>query len=363
MNLAFWRDVGHFRFIWPWALLLLALVPVWWAVYADYHRRRLQRTALQFSYAAVAAQIARMPGGWRRWKRLAFPTGVSLLLIALTLGLARPTVTARVPVQSADVMLVLDISLSMMADDIRPSRLDAARRAAADFVRGLPETMRVGLEVFAGDSYVLTPPTRRHDEVIADLNALRPEDLRPRTEIGSALHTALHVLNRARTGNRTPSPPVNPPGANSNAPSTSSPDTGTQAPSPMSPADKPPLERAIVLLSDGDSHEGYPWDRAAEDARREGTIIHSIGIGSVEGDTITYQGLELPVLFDERTLRRIAAITGGQYFRIFRETDFRPAYEQIKARTIHYEEQDQDLGFVTAAFGLLVLIASLLLLI
>lgn len=351
MNPTLWQEVGQFRFVWPWALSLLAFVPVWWLFYADYHRRRLRRTALHFSYAAVAAQIERMPVGWRRWKRLAAPVGVSLLLIGLTLGLARPTVTARVPVQSADVMLVLDISLSMMADDIRPSRLEAAKQAATDFIRKLPDTMRVGLEVFAGDSYVLAPPTRRHDEIIADLNALRTDDLRPRTEIGSALHAALLILNRAGEGNRTPVSKTHPSDTSPKPPSTNG-QSSHQA----------RTERAIVLLSDGDSHEGYPWDRAAEDARREGVIIHSIGIGSAEGDTITYQGLELPVLFDERTLRRIAAITDGQYFRIFKETDFQSAYEKIRAKTVHYEEQDQELGFVAAAFCLLVLIASLLLL-
>ncbi len=370
-----WREARAFYFTWPWAFVLLILIPLWWLGYARYCRRKWQNLALSFSYASVAAHLKATSG---QWKRLLYPLTVSFLILTMVVGLARPTLNAHVPVQSADIILVLDISLSMMADDIRPNRLEAAKRAAVDFVRGLPADMRVGLEVFAGVPYLLASPTRQHEEVIADLNALQLSDLRPRTEIGTALHEALSALYRTGVRDQPSSPPADLENSSDDAPvpadeKASDAETSSEAEKKSQSAEKSssiqeshPVQahrtsRAIVLLSDGDSHEGYPWERAAQDAARAGVVIHSIGIGSLEGDTISYRGLELPVIFDETTLHQIAEIAHGRYFRILKESDFRPAYQQIQAHTVHYEERDIDLSFITAAFGLLVLLGALFL--
>jgi Ca-activated chloride channel family protein len=341
------QDVSNFRFEWPWALLVLLLIPLWWWLYATYRRKRLQQTALQFSYTAVAAQLRQSS---TVWKRLLYPVTVSFLLACLAISLARPMVTARVPVRSADLMLVLDISLSMMAEDIHPSRIEAAKTAAENFVRSLPRNMRVGVEFFAGDNYILTPPTQQHNEVIAYLQALRKEDLKPRTEIGSALHTALQVLKDSNAPHSA---------AHAKTPESNASEPSDMPPNGSSDQNAPAPDRVIVLLSDGDSHEGYPWDLAAKDARKEHVVIHSIGIGSPGGSTITYHGIELPVSFDESTLRRIAEIADGHYFRVFKEQDFQKVYEQIQARTVHYEERDLDLAFLLAGVGLTGLIVAL----
>lgn len=346
------RSVSEFYFAWPLALLLLLLIPLGWLIYAKRTRTRIRQTALHFSYASVAAQLAKQPPAW---KRLLTPIAISLLAASLIIAFARPTVVARVPVNSVDMMIVFDISLSMLAEDIRPDRLAAAREAAVHFVESLPRDVRIGLEVFAGDNYVLSPPTRKHGEVEAYLRALRREDLKPRTEIGSALHTALQILTKKTdsaaidTMKQADGNQKDPTAAgNLTAPDTQS--STQQQPG----ADKKP-DQVIILLSDGDSHEGYPWDRAAHDARAANVAIHSVGIGSPEGSTIIYQGLELPVNFDETTLRQIAEITGGSYFRVFTEADFKKVYEQIHERTVHYEEQTLDLAFVMAGLGLLLL--------
>lgn len=371
-----WEDWASFRFEWPWAFCLLLLIPLWWFGYARYRRHQLHRMALHFSYTAVAAQIRRGP---TLWKRLLYPVVVSMLMLCLTVSMARPTITARVPVRSADLMLVLDISLSMMATDIHPSRIEAAKQAGIHFIESLPNDMRVGLEVFAGNVYVLTPPTRNHREVIADLDALNADALKPRTEIGSALHTALEVLQETPNAGNAESSTT----GNSSKPdmssggTSSSPDSSGQASSQefqrlpgrgASPGAKlsPGIEarvpdRVIVLLSDGDSHEGYPWDVAAQDARQANVVIHTIGIGSPQGGSITYQGMELPVNFDETTLRRIADMAGGRYFRVFKEQDFRSVYEQIQARTIHYESRDLDLSYIVSGLALCLLVGALLL--
>ncbi len=332
----------HFYFQWPLALLLLLLIPAFWFGYSLFLRHRIVGTALAFSYTEMARALQTPVALWRR---LWFPVGLSLLIGLLILGLARPTVRTRVPVHSADVMMVLDISLSMLAKDIQPSRIEAAKAAAIDFIRSLPSDMRVGLEVFAGDNYVLSPPTRQHEDVVAYLQALQASDMKPRTELGSALRTALGLLKNVSAG-KTESPSNKPDAAGENP----------SQPTPVQPASE---DKAIVLLSDGDSHEGYPWEQAAKDARNAHVVIHTVGIGSLEGGTIAYQGMELPVSFDETALRTIAAIAGGRYFRVFKTDDFKNVYEQIQARTVHFEEQDLDLAFLCSALALTVLLGML----
>lgn len=340
-----WQHISAFFLEWPWALLLLALIPLFWWLYLQKLRARWQALALNFSYTAVVAQIKAQPA---LWKRLFYPVSISLLLLFLVIGLARPTITAKVPVNSADIMLVLDISLSMLAEDIKPDRISSAKKAAIDFVRSLPKDARVGLEFFAGDNYVVSPPISRHDEIVAYLQALRQEDLKPRTEIGSALRTAIRILTPQE-----PASKQSPPASKPEPPAGGA--TQTQSP----PARKP--DKVIILLSDGDSHEGFPWDLAARQARQENITVHTIGVGSVEGGVITYQGMELPVSFDETTLRQTASLGGGSYFRVFREGDFKKVYNQIHERTIHYEQRNIDLSFAMAGLGLLTLAGSILL--
>ncbi|WP_373532693.1 VWA domain-containing protein [Vampirovibrio sp.] len=332
-----WRNISGFFFEWPWALLLLLLIPGFWWLYMRRIRQKLVRLSLQFSYAAVVEQIKAQPA---LWKRLLLPLSVSAIIALLVIGLARPTVTAKVGVQSADIMLVLDISLSMLAEDIKPDRMNAAKEAAIQFVQSLPSDARIGLEFFAGDNYVVSPPTSRHEEIIAYLRALKREDLKPRTEIGSALRTALQILNQQSESAVTTSTPK-------------AENTQQSAPTPSKP------DQVIILLSDGDSHEGFPWNEAAKQARAANVTIHTIGVGSAEGSSIVYQGVELPVLFDETTLRQTAELGGGSYFRVFKKADFRKVYEQIHQRTVHYEQRDIDLAFAMAGAGLLTLLIAL----
>lgn len=354
------QGISSFYFVWPWALLLLLLLPLGWALYLRQLKRKLRQTALNFSHAAVVAQLRREPAPWRR---LLAPLLASLIACCLIISLARPTVVARVPVNSVDMMLVLDISLSMMADDIAPNRLEAAKEAAIRFVRSMPRDSRIGLEVFAGDTYVLTPPTSHHDEVAAYLAALQKEDLKPRTQMGSAIETALQTLRQAAPKAKSGTNDKNAPTETEPQPDAAGRGTDGQTNGQAEAAKKP--SRVIILMSDGDSHEGYPWDQAARDALGENVIINTIGIGSRQGGAITYKGMELPVNFDETTLRRIAEIANGDYFRVYQQNDFSQVYRQIHEKTIHYEQREVDLGFILAGLGLLSLLigfaASLLL--
>ena len=111
----------------------------------------------------------------------------------------------------------------------------------------------------------------------------------------------------------------------------------------------------MILLSDGDSQSGYPWAVAANNARAQNVTIHTVGIGSANPTTILYQGMQLPVSFDESTLVRIAQIAGGEYFRVFSEKDFKTVYDSVRSKTIHTEKKPQELSWVLAALALAVL--------
>jgi Ca-activated chloride channel family protein len=327
---------SEFHLAWPWALLLLGLMPFVVTGYVAQQRRQLE-AGLRFSQVALIASLKQQPA---RWRRLAWPLCVLLALICLVLAASRPTVLARVPVRSVDLMMVMDISLSMMAEDLPPNRLAAAKKAGIEFINSLPKEVRVGLALFAGDTYVASPPVSDHRQVASYLNSLQLSDLQPRTEIGSALQVALKTL------------------AASDAPvdAAQAPKQDHQETQDPEKPDAQPPEKVVLLMSDGDSREGYPWDVAASHAAEQHVRVFTVGVGGAEPTTITYQGQVLPVSFNETILKEIAQRTQAQYFRVFTANDFKQVYDAVRNRAIHYETRQEELS----AWLVLVALACLL---
>jgi Ca-activated chloride channel family protein len=253
----------------------------------------------------------------------------------------------------------MDISISMMAEDIKPSRMEAAKLAAIHFIQSLPEDIRVGLEWFAGNTYVLSPPTRNHEELIGYIQELEMKDLKPRTELGTALKTALEVLQReaVKPASQTAKTQTRQKPAEPSAPKQGNPQDLKTTPL----AAVKPVRQVIVLLSDGDSHEGYPWQQAATEARDNRVAVFTIGIGSQEGASIQYQGQVYPVSFDENTMKQIAIQAEGEYFRVFSEGDFRKVYQRVREKTVHTETRTLPLGFILAGIQLILLLGLILL--
>ncbi len=313
-----------FSFQWPWMLLFLVLVPIFFIWYRNSQKQKLEQ-AMRFSYTALVEKLQHRPGGWRR---LLFPVLMMTMMTFLILAMARPTVTLLIPTQRVNMMLILDISLSMMATDLKPDRITAAKDAAIEFVKSLPNDVRIGLELFAGDSWVLSRPTSKHKEVIDFLENLSKDHLQTHTQIGNALRTALNILDMESEITQ----------------------TDTEA---------PPPEQVIILMSDGDSHEGYPWDLAARQAKQSNITIHTVGIGSKSMVYIPFQGQMLPANFNEQTLRQIATITGGQYHRAFTEADFKRIYEEVRDRSVHFEEKTEELGYLLTMMAFICFLLAL----
>jgi Ca-activated chloride channel homolog len=297
------------QWLWPQAFWGLLLLPVLLWLWTDLETQRLKR-ALRFSPIEALRLAKRTPS---RWKRLSTLFLMVMMTVSLILALARPYQKVWVPNRTIDLMLVMDISLSMMAEDVKPNRLTAAKEAARSFVESLPEEVRVGLTLFAGNTYLVSPVTKDHRTVSAYLHSLKTSDLQPRTEMGSAMQVALKSLSE-------------PPELAQN------------------PA-KPPL-KVMLLMSDGDSHEGYPWRQAVMNSKKQRVVVHTVGIGTDETVSIRYKNQVLPVQFSEQTLKSIADGTGGKYFRVFRGEDFKSVYEWIGDRALSFEEKKEDRGWI-----------------
>ncbi|HVL94022.1 MAG TPA: VWA domain-containing protein [Acidimicrobiales bacterium] len=301
-------------FLAPGRLWLLALVPALAAAYVVLQRRR-RHHAVRFTNLDLLASVAPSRPGWRRHLAAG---AMALALVAMVLGLARPARDVRVPKEAATVMLVVDTSASMDAEDVAPTRLQAAVSAGRDFVAGLPDRLRVGLISFDRSVRVLAPPTTDHAAVADALAVLRTG---PGTAAGEAIYTALDVLAASGGAGETDGEPT----------------------------------AAIVLLSDGFTTVGRPADQAAVDAADQGVPVTTIAFGTEDG-TVSIQGADVPVPSDPDSMAEVAETTGGTFFEAFSAQELERVYDDIGSRVgFETEQREVSLTFVAGAVVLLVL--------
>jgi len=297
----------------PWLLLLLALAPL--AVLAhELAGRRRRRFPVRFPALSTLAAV--IPSG-PDWRRL-LPLGLfACALAALAVALARPQVVEDVPVQRASVVLVTDVSRSMQATDVSPSRLEAARSAAQAFMDEVPDPLRVGVVAFSDTAETLQTPTTDHDEVRSALQRLSPIQ---GTATGAGLRTALEDLRL--TGSR---------------------DGGGRPP----PA-------AIVLLSDGSATDGDAAFRAAEDARRRRIPIYTVALGTPDGEVVLPDGRRIVVPPDPEALEQIASSSGGQAFQAEDADALGAVYDRLGSQ-LGTREQAREVTGLFAGASLLLL--------
>ncbi len=303
-------------FQFPFGLALLLLLPLlgW------FYWRRVQqgRGSAHVLYPHLSALTALAESPWRRH----LSAGLYGLALALALlALARPQATIPVPDAQAVVIVTIDVSLSMRAQDIQPSRLEAAQREAQNFVRALPDSIKVGLVSFAGYAVLEVEPTTDHGRVIEQIGLLQ---MARRTAIGDGLLESLKAI-------------------------------------PVDQNNKPLGPSTVVLLSDGRSNTGIDPLDVTPFARDMGVVVHTIGLGRRDGSSQAdaFGGWGYWMQFDEETLRAIAESTGGQYYAAESAEALRQAYRNL-GRVIGWRPQQTE---VSGLFGLaagLVLASSLL---
>jgi len=325
----------------PLLLLTLLVVPAAAALYLLAERRRM-RYAIRFTNLEVLAGVV----GGRAWRRYV-PPGLFLLAVAaLCVGVARPQHSTLVPRDRATVVLVVDVSRSMEATDVKPSRIGAAQAALRTFLDRVPKRLQLGLIAFAGEPAVATPPTTDHKLVRDALETIRWYPAFGGTAIGDALAAAVRLGQQAVNG---PS--------GSLAALTAAPQRGAKG------------AVSILFLSDGAQTRGdlEPL-QGADRAKAAGIPVYTVALGT-PGGTLTFgrspgapptfdpngPPRTVPVPPDPATLRAIADRTGGEFFAARSAESLQAAYRHLGSRLGRRPGRAEiTYGFLAAAAGLLI---------
>ncbi len=344
-------------FIWGRLLWLFALVPVLVGLYILAQRRR-QRYALRYaSLSLVKDAMGKGPGIRRHVPAALFLLGFAVMIFAL----ARPSATVMLPSEQGTVILSMDVSGSMRAQDIKPSRMEAVKEAARGFIGKQPRNVRIGIVAFSGSAELVQPPTTDRDQLNAAINRLRPQRY---TAIGSGLLAALEAVFPDR-------PDVAQEGTQSDAQGGSQGSQSGQQVSPTDPlAPAPPDQEeapvppgsyksaVIVLLSDGQSNQGPDPLDVADKAANLGVRVFTVGVGTKEGAIIGFEGFSFRVILDEMTLKAVAAKTGGTYYKASSENDLYKVYDYLSTRLMVEQQKTEITAIFTAIAGALLLIAG-----
>jgi Ca-activated chloride channel family protein len=306
-----------------WFLLLFVVVAVMLAAYVVAQRAR-RRRVMRFANLDLLQSVARPRP--RRWRHLPAALLVAALAL-LTTAMAGPTHDLRVPRNRAVVMLVIDVSESMVATDVAPNRLEAAKEAGKRFADELTPGINLGLVEFAGTATLLMAPTTDRDAVKAAIGTLKAAE---RTATGEGIFTALQAIAATTTV--------------------------------LGGGDGPPPAR-IVLESDG--KETVPGEpdaprgafTAAHAAKEQGVGISTISFGTPDG-TVTLNDQEIPVPVDDSTLQRISETSGGQAFHADSLETLDSVYATLQ-ENIGFETIAGDASAAWIRLGALVLIAAL----
>lgn len=306
----------------PWWFLLLIVVIAVAVGYVLAQRARRKRT-MRFSNLALLEKVAPRSQGWPRH----VPAVLLIVsLILLTVALAGPTAEQKVPRNRATVMLVIDVSLSMEATDVKPTRIRAAQDAATSFAQGLTPGINLGLVSFAGTATVLVAPTTERQSVV---NAIGNLKLAQSTATGEGIYAALQAV------------------------------AGFSA--VVGGADGPPPAR-VVLMSDG--KQTVPEDlyaprgafTAAEEAKKEEVPISTISFGTNHG-SVTIDGREVPVDVDDGSLQEVARLSGGDFYQAGSAEQLKEVYEDL-GEQIGYEIKEADASRPWVVLGTLALMVA-----
>lgn len=309
------------RFLVEWRLFLLlgvgAMAGTWVAV-----ARQRRRHVMRFTNVELLDVVAPRDPGWRRH----VPAVLFLVALAsLVVGFARPVRALRVGDERATVVLAIDTSLSMAADDVEPNRLDVAQQAAREFLDDLPPELNVGLVGFDGSTAVLVAPTRDRDALSDAIDGL---ELGEGTAIGDAVFTSLEAVRSAPGGE-----------------------------------DDAPAPARIVVMSDGETTMGRPDSEGAAAAAEAGVPVDTIAFGTPDGTIANAFGEREPVPVAPGPLAEIAAATGGHAFEADSLDELSGAYQDIGG-IVGFDEVDKDISgwFVGSGLALLAMAGSLSLL-
>ena len=318
-------------FIWPTLLLTLIFVPVLVLLYLWLQRRRYSFAARYGSLGLVHDGAGRGIGLQRHIPAMIFLTGITILLFSLS----RPQATMGVPKIEGTVMLTFDVSGSMAAEDLQPTRMEAAKAAARQFVEKQPTGISIGVVVFSDGGISVQPPTDNREETLATIDRLVP---RRGTSVGNGILVALNtiavdagdppILN---TSDLSQDPAVEP----------------VESPQGWYPS------AVIVLFTDGENNQEPDPAMAAELSADLGVRVYTVGVGTTAGATIEVEDMTVHTSLDESLLQFIAFETGGRYYNAGNEEELDRIYNDLEPK-LSIKPEEIEMTSVFAGLGMIV---------
>lgn len=318
--------------LWPWMLVSLLLIPLLVVLYLWLLRRRQRAVADLGPLGLVPKRTGR--------RRHAPPAFYLLGLTCVLFALARPEMPVSLPRVEGTVILAYDVSNSMLADDLEPTRIEAAREAGSAFVENQPSTVQIGVVAFGNGGLIVQPPTNEQAELLSAIDRVSPQG---GTSLGQGIFTALNAIAEE--------PLVLD-------------DVGLSA--DEAPEELPELEigdhssAVILLLTDGENTGGPEPLDVAQLAAEAGVRIYPVGIGSEEGAVLEVDGFNVHTRLDEPALEEIAAVTNGSYYRAADAESLREIYREIDLQMTIKGERREATSLFAGAGALFFLIGGAL---
>lgn len=313
-------------------LLLLLLVPLFVWLYLRMQQRR-RRFAASFGTLGLVQEAAGRKLGKRRHLPPAiFLAGLTILLLAM----ARPQTVVSLPRVEGTVILAFDVSGSMAADDLKPTRMEAAKAAAQEFVQHQPASVQIGIVAFSDGGFTVQAPTNDQEAILATINRLTPQR---GTSLGQGILASLNTI----AGDTEPPPLLD----NNQTP------TPAVMPTPLPEGTY--TSAVIVLLTDGENNEAPDPLAAAQAAADRGVRLYTVGIGSMAGTILHVEGFTVHTQLDEAMLQQIAQLTDGAYYNAENEEELHTIYENLDPQFVIKAEK-MEVTSIFAGAGILVLL-------
>jgi Ca-activated chloride channel family protein len=333
-------------FLWPQFLWLLLAVPLLVLLYLWLLRRK-KKLALRYASLSIVKEAM----GTSQSVRRHIPPVLFLLAIAAMLFAAsRPFAVVSLPMTQETIILAMDVSGSMRATDVKPNRLVASQNAAKAFLAELPRNVKVGIVAFAGSAQVVQPPTLSREDLVAAIDKFQ---MQRATAIGSAIVVSLAELfpndgidlSAITYGNQRPRGV-----AIDQAPKKEKKEFVPVAPGSYGSA-------AIILLTDGQRTTGVDTMEASKMAADRGVRVYTVGVGTVDGETIGFEGWSMRVRLDEATLKAVATQTQAEYFYAGSAETLTKVYEKLSSR-LTIEKKETEISGLVALLAAVLAIAS-----
>ncbi|MBL0420906.1 VWA domain-containing protein [Ramlibacter sp. AW1] len=335
------------QFLWPQYLWLLLALPLLVLLYVFVLRRK-KKLALRY---ASLSMVKEAMGAGQSMRRHLPPLMFLLALAAMLMAAARPVAVIALPSAQQTIILAIDVSGSMRATDVEPNRLVAAQNAAKSFIADLPRHVKVGIVAFAGSAQVAQLPTMNREDLVTAIDRFQ---LQRATATGNAIVISLATLfpdhgidlnamqggrermrgfaiDAERRPEKKEFTPV-PPGSFTSA--------------------------AIIMLTDGQRTTGVDPLEAAKMAAERGVRVYTVGVGTIDGETIGFEGWSMRVRLDEETLKAIANRTAADYFYAGTAQDLKKVYQSLSSKLTVEKKETEISGLFALAAALLSLLAG-----